>query len=61
MLIDNGADINAVDNSGQTMLHVASKFSNKRIYNYIKMLLDHGADINVDNSRRSVTSRCRIV
>jgi ankyrin repeat protein len=57
MLIDHGADVNAVDNSGKTVLKVASKFSNMRNYNYIKMLLDHSADINVvDNSRKSVTN-----
>jgi ankyrin repeat protein len=39
MLIDHGADVNAVDNSGKTVLQVASKFSNMRNYNYIRCYL----------------------
>jgi ankyrin repeat protein len=51
MLLDHGADINAVDNSGKTVLHATFKSFDGKNYNCIKMLLDHGADINaVDNS-----------
>jgi ankyrin repeat protein/anti-anti-sigma regulatory factor len=55
MLLDHGADVNAVDNSGKTVLHAAFGMFNKVDYNCIKMLLDHGADINsVDNSGTTV-------
>jgi ankyrin repeat protein len=55
MLLDHGADINAVDNSGKTVLHAAFKPFNLVNDDYIKMLLDHGADINaVDNSGKTV-------
>ncbi|CAH1381382.1 unnamed protein product, partial [Tenebrio molitor] len=55
MLLDHGADINAVDNSGKTVLHAAFESFGGKNYNCIKMLLDHGADINaVDNSGKTV-------
>jgi ankyrin repeat protein len=55
MLLDHGADINAVDNSGKTVLHAAFKTVYGVNYNCIKMLLDHGADINaVDSSGNTV-------
>jgi ankyrin repeat protein len=39
MLLDHGADINAVDDSGKTVLHAALE-SYGYNYDYIKMLLD---------------------
>jgi ankyrin repeat protein len=55
MLLDHGADVNAVDNSGTTVLHAAFKSSDGANYDCIKMLIDHGADINaVDNSGNAV-------
>jgi ankyrin repeat protein len=55
MLLDHGADINAVDNSGNTVLHAAFESFDGKNYKCIKMLLDHGADINaVDNSGKTV-------
>jgi ankyrin repeat protein len=55
MLIDHGADINAVDNSGNTVLHAAIKTEINKDNDCIKMLLDHGADINaVDNSGKTM-------
>jgi ankyrin repeat protein len=55
MLLDHGADINAADNSGKTVLHAAFESFGGKNYNCIKMLLDHGADINaVDKSGKTV-------
>jgi ankyrin repeat protein len=55
MLLDHGADINAVDSSGNTVLHAAFEKLCRENYDYIKMLLDHGADINaVNNSGKTV-------
>ena len=42
-LIDNGAEIEAVDNLGQTALHLAAKLMN---FVLIKLLVHAGADIN---------------
>jgi ankyrin repeat protein len=54
MLLDHGADVNAADNSGKTVLHAALESFDGEDYNCIKMLLDHGADINAaDNSGKT--------
>jgi ankyrin repeat protein len=52
MLLDHGADINAVNNFGNTVLHAAFERMDwkGKSYDCIKMLLDHGADINVVNN-----------
>jgi ankyrin repeat protein len=55
MLIDHGADVNAVNNSGNTVLHAAFKTFGELNYDCIKILIDHGADVNaVDNSGNTV-------
>jgi ankyrin repeat protein len=41
-LIDNGADVNAVDKNGWTPLHFATKYNEKTV----KLLIDKGADVN---------------
>jgi ankyrin repeat protein len=60
MLIDHGADVNAADNSGNTVLHAALKNYDMRDPIGIKILTDHGADINaVNNPRKPVlTTSC---
>jgi ankyrin repeat protein len=55
LLLDLGANINATDNSGKTVLHAALESFDGIDYIYIKMLLDHGADINAaDNYGKTV-------
>jgi ankyrin repeat protein len=49
MLLDHGVDINAVDKSGNTVLHAACELFDGKNYNCTKLLLDHGADINAVN------------
>lgn len=44
LLISNGADVNTVNNEGQSALHLACKNNN---YEIIRMLLSEGADMNV--------------
>ena len=44
MLIDRGANINALDNDKQTPLHFAAKRSNNA--EVVKTLIDRGANLN---------------
>jgi ankyrin repeat protein len=53
VLIAAGADVNAVDNAGETPLHIAAhraatavRPQNKRHLDQARLLLDHGADTN---------------
>jgi ankyrin repeat protein len=46
MLLDHGADINALNNSEETVLHAALNTVNEGNYDGVNMLLDQGADIN---------------
>ena len=43
LLLDAGADVNAMDNDGETPLHIASY---KGYIEITKLLLDRGADVN---------------
>jgi uncharacterized protein len=43
-----GADVNAVDSSGNTALHVAAQSSNDAL---VQLLADHGANLNLKNKR----------
>jgi len=53
MLIDEGIDVNARDEDGRTLLHVAADCSQKEV---VKLLLDKGADVNAEtHSRWSVS------
>jgi len=45
LLIDNGANVNTVDNKGNTVLHLAS--TNGQI---VQLLIDKGADVNAKNN-----------
>jgi hypothetical protein len=49
-LIENGADINIVDNEGNTPLINASKYSD---INIIKYLIEHGADVNITDNKNN--------
>ncbi|KAJ4129855.1 hypothetical protein NW768_006825 [Fusarium equiseti] len=56
-LLDHGADVNAVDQKGETALHVASVGPNPRTesdglwgLHAVRVLLDRGADINILNN-----------
>jgi ankyrin repeat protein len=46
MLLDHGADINALNNSEETVLHAALKTVNEGNYDGVNMLLDQGGDLN---------------
>lgn len=57
-LLDNGADINAVNNKGKTALMYAVKSENKHIAEY---LLEHGADANIkDNAGNTALTYAQI-
>jgi uncharacterized protein len=43
VLIDNGADVNATDDYGQSALHFARSSA------VAKVLIDNGADVNLKN------------
>ncbi|MBU0632763.1 ankyrin repeat domain-containing protein [bacterium] len=50
ILIRRGADVNAKDKNGVTLLHVAAKYRAKKI---VKYLLENGADVKIhDNEYR---------
>jgi ankyrin repeat protein len=54
MPLDHGADINAPNNSEETVLHAALNTVNEGNYDGVNMLLDQGADINaVCDSRKT--------
>jgi ankyrin repeat protein len=48
MCLDNGANVNATDRTGQTALHAAAGAGDNKIVQY---LADHGADINLKDKR----------
>lgn len=48
MLLENGADANAVDNSGSTSLHDAASFLGTE--KIVKLLLNHGANVDTKNN-----------
>ena len=50
-LIKGGADINNIDNEGNTPLHIASYWNNEKI---VKLLVDNGASLNVKNNLREI-------
>ncbi|KAJ5589340.1 hypothetical protein N7537_012018 [Penicillium hordei] len=52
LLLDWNAEIEVKDHSGSTPLHCAVKYNRSK--NLIRMLLDHGANVNADNYRGSV-------
>jgi len=47
LLLDNGANINAVNNGGCSTLHVAV---NKQHLDCVKVLLDRGCDVNIQDT-----------
>ena len=49
LLTDNGADVNAKDNDGNTPLHVAAEFSSPAM---VQFLIDRGADLNAKTDNR---------
>ena len=54
LLLDHGADVNVVDDTGRTPLHYAVMFTNLTV---VEHLLDHGADVNkLDNNGKSPVS-----
>ena len=48
ILLEHGADINAHDNGGNTLLHELSYTPDLKIIN---LLIDRGADVNAINNR----------
>jgi ankyrin repeat protein len=48
LLLEFGADVNAVDNNGETAMHGAAYQSRFKV---VQLLADHGADINVWNRK----------
>ena len=46
LLMERGADINAVDKHGCTLLHSAASHGNEPV---MSLLLEHGADVNTRN------------
>lgn len=50
-LIDEGADINAVNKDGETALHLATRVAQSS--SVVQMLLDAGADVNAKNNNGS--------
>ena len=55
LLIDNGADINAADLFGSTVLMLAVASENSQSLDIIKLLVDRGADINAKNTKNDET------
>jgi ankyrin repeat protein len=52
LLLDNGADVNAVVKDGRTPLHLAARFGHREV---VELLLKHGADKTVKVSRGEAT------
>lgn len=49
-LLESGADTNAVDENGNTALHIAAEYDDVEM---IQLLAKHGADFSIMNYRRS--------
>ncbi|KAK8022034.1 hypothetical protein PG993_012801 [Apiospora rasikravindrae] len=54
-LIEKGANVNVVDGFGQTPLHIAIETWERRT-NLVKLLVKHGADVNIANERGNNTN-----
>ncbi len=60
LLLENGADVNARDDSGDTALNVARELGNEDM---ARLLLDGGADVGVRNKKGRVadpSSNCEL-
>lgn len=54
LLLDHGADVNALCTRNWTPLHhAAQRYANEDTYSVLRLLLDHGANLNARTSRKS--------
>lgn len=50
LLVEEKADVNAKDNTGVTPLMILCRYNNKKVNDFVDVLLSYGADINMQDN-----------
>jgi len=58
LLLEHGADVDALDNDHSTPLHLASQYGSVRA---TQLLLEYGANVHLQNNDGHTPSRCRSI